>query len=121
MEHLRKYDRISHVRKELHWLPVQARIKFKILNTTWKALHDESPKYIQDLLTHSISDLNLRSNNQKLLKVPRSNTKYGERAFSSIAPLLWNSLPYHLRNVNKNEMFRSKLKTQLFHESYLHP
>ena len=105
VERLRKYDRISHVRKELHWLPVQARIKFKILNTTWKALHDESPKYIQDLLTHSISDLNLRSNNQKLLKVPMSSTKYGERAFSCIAPLLWNSLPYHLRSVNKNEVF----------------
>ena len=121
VERLRKYDRITQVRKELHWLPVQARIKFKILNTTWKALHDESPKYIQDLLTHSVSDLNLRSNHQNLLKVPMSSTKYGERAFSCIAPLLWNSLPYHLRSVNKNEVFRNKLKTHLFHDSYLNP
>ena len=117
VERLRKYDRITQVRKELHWLPVQARIKFKILNTTWKALHDESPKYIQDLLTHSVSDFNLRSNHQN---IPMSSTKYGDWAFSYIATLLWNNLSYHL-SVNKNEVFRNKLKTHLFQESYLNP
>ena len=121
IERLRKYDRISHVRKDLHWLPVQARIKFKILNMTWKALNNESPMYMQDLLTLSTSGLNLRSNHKMLLKIPRSHTKYGERAFSSMAPVLWNSLPYHLRSAKNNEMFRNKLKTHLFHNSYQNP
>jgi hypothetical protein len=70
IDRLRKYDRVSHVRKELHWLPVHARIKFKILNMTWKAINNESPQYIADLLNKSSSTHNLRSNHQNLLKVP---------------------------------------------------
>ena len=121
IERLKKHDRISHVREQLHWLPVDARIKFKILNITWKALNDKAPKYLQDLLTHSASDLNLRSNNKKLLKIPRVCNKYGERGFSYTGPTLWNSLPYHLRNINCNALFRNKLKTHLFHNSYQNP
>jgi hypothetical protein len=70
IERLRKYDRVSHVRIELHWLPVHARIKFKILNLTWKAMNKESPQYIADLLNKSSSTLVLRSNHQNLLKMP---------------------------------------------------
>ena len=47
----RKYDHITPILKELHWLPVSERIKFKILLLTLKALHQQSPVYIQDLLT----------------------------------------------------------------------
>ena len=47
----RKYDHITSILKELHWLPVSERIKFKILSLTFKALHQQFPTYIQDLLT----------------------------------------------------------------------
>jgi hypothetical protein len=67
---LRQYDRVSHVRIELHWLPVHARIEFKILNMTWKAINKESPQYIADLLNESSSTINLRNNHQNLLEVP---------------------------------------------------
>jgi hypothetical protein len=121
IERLRKHDRISHVRKDLHWLPVHARIDFKILNMTWKAMNGQSPQYITNLLINTTSSHNLRSNDQNLLKVPRCNTKYGERAFSCIAPKLWNNLPQHMRKIDNNDTFKSKLKTHLFHNSYLNP
>ena len=35
----------------LHWLPVNARIQFKILLITFKAIHGLAPKYLCDLLT----------------------------------------------------------------------
>ena len=35
-----KFSHITPVLKELHWLPVKYRIKFKILITTFKCLHD---------------------------------------------------------------------------------
>ena len=46
----RKYDRISPVLKELHWLPVKQRIVFKILLLTYKALNALAPRYISDFL-----------------------------------------------------------------------
>ena len=44
-----------------HWLPVSKRIKFKILLLTFKALHQQSPTYIQDLMTRYLPSRSLRS------------------------------------------------------------
>ncbi len=47
-----KSDRLSmrEVRKNLHWLPTNARIENKISMLTWKAYHETGPKYLSDLL-----------------------------------------------------------------------
>ena len=46
----RKYDHITPVLLDLHWLPINERIKFKILLLTFKALRQQVPTYIQDLV-----------------------------------------------------------------------
>ena len=46
-----KFDHVTPLLKDLHWLPIAERIKFKILLLTFKGLHDLSPSYIKDLLT----------------------------------------------------------------------
>ena len=48
----RKYDHIIPILKELHWLPVSERIKFKIMLLTFNALRGQSPVYIQDLVAY---------------------------------------------------------------------
>ncbi len=37
------------VRKNLHWLPIKARIDFKIIVLAWKAYNGIGSKYISDL------------------------------------------------------------------------
>ena len=39
----RKFDHVTPLLIELHWLPVRQRIVFKILLYTFKALHDVTP------------------------------------------------------------------------------
>ena len=39
----KKYDHITPVLKSLHWLPVEQRIKYKILLFTLKILNDGAP------------------------------------------------------------------------------
>ena len=46
----RKYDRISPVLSNLHWLPVFYRINFKNFISTFKAIHNMSSTYISDLV-----------------------------------------------------------------------
>ena len=46
----RKYDHITPVLRELHWLPVKERIDFKILLLTFKALNNMAPAYLKDTL-----------------------------------------------------------------------
>ena len=46
----RKYDHITPVLVDLHWLPVKQRIDFKILLLTYKALNGLAPAYMRELL-----------------------------------------------------------------------
>ena len=51
---------------------------------------------------------------QPLLAVPRSRLKtYGDRAFSAVAPRLWNQLPPELMGVTSVDQFKMHLKTYL--------
>ena len=111
----RKYEHITPILQELHWLPVEHRITYKILLTTHRALNGTAPQYITDLLTLSIPACNLRSELEGYLVVPKTRTKtIGERAFSFAAAVEWNKLPKKLRENNTLSQFKSCIKTFLF-------
>lgn len=103
-------------RDELHWLPVQDRIVFKILMITYKSLNGLAPPYLKELLTSYQPSRTLRSSTQALLEIPRtvSTITYGERAFSVSAPKLWNALPQQIRSAKSLATFKKLLKTHLF-------
>ena len=58
-----KHEHISPVLQELHWLPVEQRIIFKILLMTFKCLNSIAPSYLSHLVTRHIPRRNLRSAN----------------------------------------------------------
>ena len=116
----RKHDRITPLLKNLHWLPVTERIKYKVLLLTFKALHHQAPLYINDMITIYKPSRLLRSSNSLLLKNPSYNLKtYGGRSFSYAAPELWNSLPLSLRSCPSINEFKSQLKTYLFKNCFV--
>ena len=105
----------TQILKQLHWLPVEKRIKFKLLLLTYKALNELTPSYITDLLSPYVPARNLRSSEQHLLQVPHTSThSYGERSFQVAAPTLWNSIPLHIRQSQTVHVFKKLLKTYLF-------
>ena len=57
----RRCDYITPILFDLHWLPVSEQINFKILLLTFKALHQQSPTYIQDLITRYLLSRSLQS------------------------------------------------------------
>ena len=116
---LRKFDRITPALVELHWLPIRQRILFKILLLTWKALHGQAPAYIWDMLTPFIPKRQLRSGQQMLLCVPRTNLcTYGDRAFSVVAPKAWNNIPAEIKLSGSRDTFKKRLKTHLFSSAF---
>ena len=59
-----RYSHITSVMIDLHWLPVQFRIIFKIILVTFKALHGLAPPYLSDILSYEAHlRYNLRCNN----------------------------------------------------------
>ena len=102
--------------RDLHWLPVRSRIKYKILVATYRALHNEAPAYISEMLTPYTPPRTLRSTNTSLLTVPTTHTKHG--AFSCAAPRLWNELPISIKNCPSTSTFKQSVKTYLFNRAY---
>ena len=110
----RKFDHITPVLCDLHWLPVSYRFVFKILLLVFKSLN-LSPSYLADRLSYRSHSRNLRSSSRQLLEQPRSFTKtYGDRAFSVCAPIFVNSLPLDVRKSPSLTSFKKGLKTYLF-------
>ena len=119
IEKLKRYDHVSESRKKLHWLPIQARIEFKIIKLTWQCLNGMAPEYLSAKLKIKTNTRNLRSNNSLLLDEPITNlATYGDICFSKVAPILWNSLPMDLRAIDSLNPFKKKLKTFLFTKFY---
>ena len=78
-----------------------------------------STVYYSELLRYSNSRRLLRSSCQNILTVPRSRLKtYGDRAFSKVAPRLWNQLPPELRGVTSVDQFKTHLKIHSFKLAY---
>ena len=78
-----KFQHITPVLCELHWLPIQYRIIFKILLLVYKSLNGTSPSYLAQKLHYRSHTRSLRSVSNEIFMQPRSYTKtYGDRAFA---------------------------------------
>ena len=79
---VRKFDHITPVLVQLHWLPVSYRIVFKHLLFVYKSLNGICPQYLTELLDRWKSTRSLRSSFQDLLMQPTCKPKtYGDRAY----------------------------------------
>ena len=84
-----KYSSTTEALKILHWLPVRARINFKILSLTHQCIHGTAPDYLKSLINLRIPRRSLRSNlNAEYdLEIPFNKHKtIGDRSFSGGAP-----------------------------------
>jgi hypothetical protein len=106
---------------ELHWLPVAARIDYKVALLTYKTLTTNRPNYLADLLSMHVPVRQLRSSSRNRLSVPPVNTVFASRAFVHAAPAVWNSLPIELTDSFRTltaSSFKRRLKSYYFSQSY---
>ena len=118
---LRPRDRITPALIELHWLPMKARIEFKMLLLVYKALRYDEPTYLRIHLNKLRLDTNVtirHTSDMHRLFEPRANCKRGERTFRYSAPRLYNKLPPEMKIIQDDGAFKKKLKTILFARCY---
>ena len=109
-----KYDQITPVLKELHWLPVEKRIIYKIVLLAYMAQHGMAPAYLSSLVSLYKPGRLLRSLGKHLLTTPRYRLGFfGKRCFVHAAPSLWNTLPISIKCAQSIDTFKSSLKTHL--------
>ena len=108
---------------DLHWLPIKARIEFKICLITFKVLKVRQPQYLFDLLIPLAAGAGteLRSMDDPFrLHEPRAvgERSFDDRSFSYVAPRLFNRLPAAIKQLNSVETFKKHLKTHIFSCAY---
>ena len=114
----RRSCHVTPILMELHWLPVEYRIQYKMLLLVFKCLSGKAPSYLSSLLHHYTPSRSLRSSSQYLFQEVPARKKYGNRAFSLAGPKVWYSLPLEVRQSLTVEAFKGTLKTHLFKLGY---
>jgi len=133
-----KFQHITPNLKSLYWLKINKRIKYKVLSLTFESFQTGKPCYLRSFLSfpshrcraYSVSSLITLSRSSLT-----SRLKIANRSRYHAAPILWNNLPSHLRQVVHHvtpspilnspvsdfstSLFLKKLKTCLFHSSFL--
>ena len=66
---IRKHDHITPILMDLHWLPVNERIQFKILLLTFKSLNGLAPVYTDEMIQRYVPNRKLRSSSAFLLSL----------------------------------------------------
>ncbi len=101
----------------LHWLPIAARIKFKVLMFAYKTTNGTAPIYLNLLVQTYAPSRSLRSASERRLVVPsQRGTKSLSRTFSWTVPSWWNDLPISIRTAESLAIFKKHLKTHLFRQ-----
>ena len=92
---------------DLHWLKLKFRCIYKLLLIVHNCLHQRAPNELIDLLQYADSErtMNLRESSY--------SNKYGAKAFSYVAPKLWNLLPRNIRDIHETVDYKKALKSFL--------
>ena len=120
----RKFDHISDALEELHWLPMEARIEYKILLLTYKALNGQGPEYLVDLFKFRQFPRATRAADDHLTSA-KPNTKQasiGDEAFFFSSRCFYGTI-YHwsydlvsqsivLKTISKPIFLRSSIQTR---------
>ena len=118
-----RFSHITPILRELKWLPIQARIDYRLCVSVHKCRRGLAPPYLVDELTFASSApgrLRLRSSSSAALCVPsvkRPSLGKG-RAFRATAVKVWNSLPPDLASDECLSSFKRRLKSFLLHKYF---
>ena len=112
---------VSGIMRSLHWLPIAYRIRFKLCVLVHGIVNGRSPSYLEDSMTLTSSlpgRGRLRPATTHEFDIPRTRTKFGDRAFSVAGPREWNSLPDEIRKISDLTPFKRAIKTHFFALAY---
>ena len=113
-----RYEHITPLLRQLHWLKAAERIDYKLALFVYKCRQGVAPTYLADELcqpadTEARCRLRSASTSSVIVRRTRLST-VGDRAFPVAATRIWNGLPQHVTSAPSLAIFRSRLKTHLF-------
>jgi hypothetical protein len=116
---LGRREHITPVLRQLHWLPVRQRVRFKLATLVHRALAGTAPAYLPDEchLSSSAAGRRLRSADTRSCVLRRPHNTFGERCFAAAGPSVWNSLPPQLRQPDSVHETCMRQRTNYMYET----
>jgi hypothetical protein len=114
-------DHVTAALHQLHWLPVEYRIQFKLCVLMFQLHTGHGPSYLMELMQATASlpgRSRLRSASSHRYELPRLNLVFGRRAFSYAGPAAWNALPESIQTLTNINTFKRQLKAHFFARVY---
>ena len=119
----RRLEHATPLLRQLYWLKVLERVKFRLCVLVHRCLHNKASPYLAESL-HLTTEVDARrrlrsASTSKSYCVPSTpRSTIGDRAFPVAAACAWNSLSSSVRIVSSLNAFRDDLKTVLFRASF---
>ena len=119
-----RYEHITPILQDLHWLRSPERIDFKLAVLVYRCLHGLAPRYLSDYI-QSVTDSNrrrLRSSSSSQLVIRRTRlSTVGDRAFPVAGRRLCNSLPPDVTSASTLTVFRNRASKLSFSPNHFLP
>jgi hypothetical protein len=117
----RKFDHISDVMCNYHWLKIDYRILFKValIMFDYASQNKEAPQdNLKDLIQANPNPIRTRHGvlNMYIPGCRLENTK--RRSLTYAGPKIWNDLPNSLKSMDSKQQFKHALKTYFFTKCY---
>ena len=110
----RKFDHVTPLLKELHWLPIKSQLYFRDAVLAFKCMTGSAPTYLSSKFLTRGEVSGRATRNCQLLHIPLYKSKYGQKTFFYRTVSLWNSLDNSLKLCDSPRNFKRKLRAKLF-------
>jgi len=112
---VRRFDHVTPLLQQLHWLSVPERVTFKLCVMVYRCLHGIGPEYLSEdfkLVSEIQSRQRLPSASSTDVLVPATRrSSLGDRAFPVAGARAWNALPPSATSAPSLSSFLRLLKT----------
>jgi hypothetical protein len=114
----RKYDHVTPILKELHWIPVKEHLYHRDAVLAFKCMNGMVPEYLSSQFTArgAVSGRITRQSGQ--LNIPLFISATGQKTFQYRITKLWNELPSNLKLNRTISSFKTELKNILLCEFF---
>ena len=106
----RKYEHITLMLKELHWLPVAKQLEVRDILMTFNCIKGLAPPSLCNKFSTRSQVHTRNTRNKDILHIPSFRSATGQRFFSYGAVQLWNDLPESLANIKSFNVFKNAIK-----------
>ena len=110
----RKFDHVTPLRCELHWLPVKLHLLYRHAILTFKCMNGMAPDYLSEKFVHRGSISGRCTRNSQSLNISLYKSATGQRTFYYRAFSLWNDLPANIKTSTTLNIFKTNLRRYLF-------